>query len=309
MIDRLPRSNRNAIGLLKLLLAASLLIPALFFTVGAWLTYDSAIASAQRQVLQTSEVAREQASKVFEGQSQVADRVNDLARDLDAESIIRSERSMHEALAAITARLPQVQSVLIAALDGRPLASGRSYPVPHNVDLRTRDFFKSVVDGHDGPAISSLQMGDINRQVFFGLSRAWLGPQGELKGIIDVAILPAFFRDFYAVLLGEGRDGAAGRVVTLLRDDGQILVRYPPFPGPPPRAPRTGPFLTAVHANPEWGVYRSSSIVDQGTPERIYAYRHVQGYPLYVVAGTQHGRGGGRLAPYHAGPSDVWRAP
>ena len=285
MSVRLPKASPSSIGLLKLLLAASLLIPILLFVIAAWLNYKGVLASAERELLRTSEVAREQASRVFNGQSQVADRVNDLVAGLDAQTITASENSFHQAFAAIVGRLPEIQSVLLADKTGRPLVSAGTYPVPRNVDLRQRDYFKAVINDHDGPYVSSLQFGDVNRQVFFGLSQPWRGADGSLKGVIDVAIAPNFFQDFYSVLVGEGQNGPAGKVITLLRNDGQLLVRYPPLGGPPPRAPTTSRFFAAIQADPDFGMYRSRSIVDEDAPARIFVYRHVQGFPLYVVAG------------------------
>ena len=114
---------RSAIGLLWALLAASLLVPIALFAVASWFEYRSTLADAERELMHSSEVAREQASKVFDGQTQVADRVADLVSGMDTATIRRSEESLHNAFAAIVARLPQVQSVLLAGRDGHALVS------------------------------------------------------------------------------------------------------------------------------------------------------------------------------------------
>ena len=281
----LQQPSRSAIGLLRLLLAGSIAVPMLLFLGASWLNYRAALSDAERDLLRTSEVSREHASKIFEGQSQVVDRVNDLVRGMDAESISRSEQPLHEAFARIVARLPQVQSVLLVDRDGRPLVSAGVYPVPKDVTLKERDYFKAVVGGYAGTYVSSLQVGDVNRQLFFGLGRPWTRADGTLAGVIDVAVSPTFFQDFYRLLADEGNDSAAGKVFTLIRDDGQILVRYPPFAGLPPKAPQNGPFFAAITAHPDAGLYESRSIVDSNAPDRMFAYRKVQGYPVYVVAG------------------------
>ena len=281
---RLREPTRSAIGLLKLLLAASLLIPIVLFVVVAWLNYHAAIASAERDLLRSSEVAREQATKIFDGQGHLAERVNDMLRGLGPDAIARSEKSFHDAFAALISRMPQVQSLLLASKSGDPLVSAGTYPVPH-VQLGQRDYFRAIVDGYNGTYVSSLQVGDVNRQLFFGLSEAWRDTDGILKGVINVAVAPGFFQDFYAVLLGEGQDGMAGKVIALVRNDGQILVRYPPLPAGPARASTPPDFLAAIHANPVEGLYQSRAMVPASHPLRIYAYRRVQGYPLYVVAG------------------------
>jgi two-component system NtrC family sensor kinase len=277
-------AHRSAIGLLNVLLVASVLVPLVLFVTVSWISHRSALADAQQDLLRTSEVAREQAAKVFEGQSQVADRINDLVSGMDVATIRMSEAALHEAFARIVSHLPQVASVMLADRDGHPLVSAGTYPVP-NADLRIRDYFQAIVGGFGGTYVSSVQVGDVLRQRFFGLARPWTDFRGTLLGVIDVAVEPAFFEEFYRALIGEGDDGAAGKIVTMLRDDGQILVRYPPFQGVPPRAAPDNPFFAAVNAQPDSGVFEDRSIIDHDAPRRLFAYRKVQGYPIYVIAG------------------------
>ena len=279
-----PKTSRSAIGLLRILLAGSIIIPLILFVAASWMDYRAAFADAGRDLLHSSEVAREQAEKVFDGQNLIVDRVNDLVRGMDVAAIRREEQPLHEAFARIVGRLPEVQSVLLASADGRPLVSAGTYPVP-NVDLRKRDYFKSVVGGYDGTYISSRQIGDVNRQLFFGLARPWIDADGKLAGVIDVAVSPTFFEEFYKLLIDEGPDGSDGNVITLVRNDGQVLVRYPPFSGTPPRASDDSPFIKAIGEQPEAGIYDSHSIIDSNAPARMFAYHRVNGYPLYVVAG------------------------
>ncbi len=282
---RLIDSRRSPLGPVRVLVAASLLVPLLLFAIASWLNYRAALADATRELQHSSEVAREHAAKVFEGQSQVVDRVSDLVAGMDDAAVRASEQTLHQAFAGIVARLLHVQSVLLAGRDGHPLASAGVFPVPRSVDLSKRDYFRAVIDGYAGTYISGLQVGDVNRQLFFGLARPWTGPDGGLKGVIDVAVSPAYFQDFYKILVEEGGDGPEGKVMTLVRRDGQILVRYPPVSGPPPKLGGDSPFFAAIRANPDEGVFDSHSIVDANAPARIFAYRKVQGYPVYIVAG------------------------
>jgi two-component system NtrC family sensor kinase len=165
----------------RVLVAASLLVPLLLFGIASWLNYRQALADATRELQHGSEVAREHAAKVFEGQSQVVDRVNDLVSGMDDAAVRASEQMLHQAFAGIVSRLLHVQSVLLASRDGHPLASAGVYPVPRDVDLTKRDYFRAVIGGYAGTYISGLQVGDVNRQLFFGLARPWVGPDGTLK--------------------------------------------------------------------------------------------------------------------------------
>lgn len=84
---RLPAANASAIGLLRVLLAASLLVPIALFVTVTWLDSRAAIRDAEHDLERTSEVAGEQAEKMFDSQAQLADRVNDLTRDLSADAV------------------------------------------------------------------------------------------------------------------------------------------------------------------------------------------------------------------------------
>jgi two-component system NtrC family sensor kinase len=282
---RLSAANASAIGLLRVLLVASLIVPIALFGGVTWLDYRAAIQDAEHDLRRTSEVASEHAEKIFDSQAQLSERVNDLTRGLDADAIRANEKALHDTLNAMVARLPHVSSVLIASRDGMPLVSAEVFPVPRDVDLHGRDYFDAIMGGDKGLYLSGLQVGYVYRKPFFGLGRRWTGVDGTLKGVIDVAISPAFFLDFYQALVDEGVGNARGKVVSVVRGDGRILVRYPPFKEPPGVSIAPTGFLRAIGAVPESGVYTSRSIIDPGSPERMFAYRKVTGYPIYIAAG------------------------
>jgi signal transduction histidine kinase/CheY-like chemotaxis protein len=123
------------------------------------------------------------------------------------------------------------------------------------------------------------------KRPFFGLAGPWRGPNGQINGVIDIAVSPSFFRDFYAALSEQGGESKAGKVLTLVREDGQILVRYPEFAAQPPKVPHPNPFFDAIAAHPESGSFLGRSIIDRDAPQRLFAYRKVEGYPLYIAAG------------------------
>jgi two-component system NtrC family sensor kinase len=282
---RLPAANASAIGLLRVLLVASLLVPTTLFGVLSWLTYRAEIEEAEHDLSRASEVAQEHAEKIFDSQDQLAERINDLLRDTDANAVERNEKRWHDTLNGLIARLPHVASVLIASTSGTPLASAEVFPVAHDIDLHGRDYFDAIVGGDKGPFVSSLQTGNVYQKPFFGLARPWVAPDGSLNGVIDIVVSPTFFADFYKVLIGEGVGGVNGKILTLIRDNGRILVRDPPFKNPQPNAPTPVAFLNAIHASPAGGMYTSRSIIDPDAPLRLFSFRQVRGYPLYVAAG------------------------
>ena len=283
MSARLLDSQRSAIGLLKVLLAGCLLLPSVLFVVASSLEYRSAFTDAYRGLERSADVAREQAAKVVNEASQVGDRVSDMLRGMDAADVQRSEHSLHDAFSSIVLRRPQVEGVLVVAADGHPLASAGIYPVPSMVNVGDRDYFQAIVDQLQPLFLSKAQVGSVNQAAFIGLALPWTGEDGKLRGVIDVSVSPSLFEEFYAALADEGSHNKDESVVTLARGDGQLLVRYPPFPAGNMHSPLDGAFIRAISARPEGGTFVGQS-VDTGIT-RLFAYRKVQGLPVWVVAG------------------------
>ncbi len=278
------QSSGTAVGMLRLLLAASLAVPAMLFAAVAALDYRAAFADAARDAVRTSEVAREHAAKVFDTHKLVADRVIEALAGMDDMAIHGAEASLHAQFSRLIQDLPQVQSFVVIGADGHPLVATEQYPVTRNADFSDRDYFVALRNPDARLYVSKVQVSRINGKVFFGLGRRRV-EDGRFAGVVDIAVAPAFFARFYETLIGEEDRGQAEEVVTLVRDDGQLLVRYPPIAGIPPVAPPTAPFFAAIRDQPDSGSYTGNSVVDAGHPRRLFHYRRVQGFPIYIVVG------------------------
>ena len=284
MKERLLHGDQSAIGLLRVLLAGCLLLPLTVFVIASWLGYRAAFADAYRNVGRTADVAREHAAKVFDDQSQVADRVNDLLRGMTAGEAGLAEKRLHDAFASIVIRRPELLGVLVADADGSPLVSSGPYPVPKTVGVANRDYFKAIVQQSAPLYVTDVQNGILNQIPFFGLAQPWRSADGTLAGLIDVGVAPSLFDEYYAALAGEGRTEADGNVVSLVRSDGRYLVRYPPLTGGQVHTPLSPRFMAAIAAHPDGGFFEARSVT---VPDetRLFAFRKVQGYPAYVVVG------------------------
>ena len=160
-----------------------------------------------------------------------------------------------------------------------------AFPAPASADFSDRDYVKALKGDVSQAYISKVQLSRISGKLFFGWGRARRTAEGGFGGVIDIAISPDVFMQFYRTLVSEAGASLDGRVVTMIRDDGQILVRYPGFDGPPALVPPESPFFQAVRQNPNGGIYTNRSVVDQGAPERLFSFRKVPGHPIYTVAG------------------------
>jgi two-component system NtrC family sensor kinase len=270
---------------LNLLLIVSILVPALLFAVIALVSYRTAFNDAERELVWTSEIARAHAAKVFDSYRLVAGRVLDAVSNVPDAEIRRDEERYHNRFMGVIRDLPQIQSFIVVDATGHALFATGAYPVSRTDDFSDRDYFQALKSGDADTFIGRVQISRITGKEFFGWGRARRLADGAFDGAIDIAVSPDFFMNFYGTLVSEVGDDPLGRVVSMIREDGQLLVRYPALGRNVSVVPKGNPFFDAVRKNPNAGIYRNRSIVDDNAPERLFAFRKVEGHPIYIVAG------------------------
>jgi len=265
-----------ATRLLRILLIGSILVPLAVLAGGGYLawvsTRERAAADLRRQVA----IAEEHALKVLDTHQLVAARVNDLLGNLNDQAIGSLEQVLHEQLVQEIKNLPQVQTVLVIGRDGHPLVSATVYPVGHSVDMSDRAHFQALRAAADPYYVSVIEVGRLDSERHFILSRRKESEPGSFDGVITVTLSPQYFQDFYAKLVSASRDFTAG----LVRSDGIGLVRYPE---PAAGDHRDEALLQAVAVQPENGLFRGRSVVDG--VDRLAAYDKLPNYPIYATVG------------------------
>ena len=126
-------------SLLRLLLVASVAGPAFILGISAWVTYRQAFSDARQELMWTSEVALEHASKVFDSYALVADRVQDSLGTLDPGTIAKNEAALHRRFQGIIAHLPQIQSLIVLDRDAHLEVATDAEPVDRSIDFSDRD--------------------------------------------------------------------------------------------------------------------------------------------------------------------------
>ena len=102
-------------------------------------------------------------------------------------------------------RLPQLADIWVIGSDGRPVVSGTVFPMPQQMDLSDRDYFRvhqhnPAVGVHVGEVVQSRATNAQGRPRFFTLSRRRTGPNGEFAGVTTISISPDYFAEYYAPL-------------------------------------------------------------------------------------------------------------
>jgi two-component system NtrC family sensor kinase len=136
--------------------------------------------------------------------------------------------------------------------------------VPQNLNVNDRDYLAFCDKKSDGWYISNLAIGRTTGRTFFNVSRCRRAQDGSLLGAVAVSLLPQYFTDFYRKMA----ESEPGLSVTLMRDDGTVLARYPaadPSARPMPLAEMVeptgdaGPLVSLRRLEP-YSVYVAASI-------------------------------------------------
>ena len=147
--------------------------------------------------------------------------------------------------------LPQANSFFLVAADGRSVVSSRMQ-VPVKLDLNDRDYFRYLSE-HDDPGafVSEPVRSRMTGTLTIHIARRINAADHQLLGLAIGSIDLQYLEDFYRAI-----GLPAGESVTLLRDDGLVLARYPD------PAHTVGTYMPAISewyklAKAEGGTYRS----------------------------------------------------
>jgi signal transduction histidine kinase/ActR/RegA family two-component response regulator len=263
-----------ATRLLHLLLIGSIVVPLAVLAGGGYLAWVSTRERAEADLMRRVAIAEEHAIKVLDTHQLVAARINDLVGNLTDQAIMIEEQVLHGQIAQEIKNLPQVQTALVIGRNGHPLVSATVYPVDRDVDLSDRPHFRALRERADPYYVSVIEVGRLDSERHFFLSRRKESEPGSFDGLITVSVSPQYFQDFYTKLVDGSRDYTAA----LLRTDGVGLLRYPM---PAAGDNRDQALLSAAVEHPEGGIFRARSAIDG--VDRLAAYDRLPNYPIYAT--------------------------
>ena len=274
-------ARKLAVRLLKLMMIASLVLPAALYGYASWVSYRDIHDGADERIERSLDVQQEQALKVFETVDRTFAEVDEVVRGLSDDDIRAAQPRLHPRLAQIADVMPQLQAIVLIGRDGRPLASSALESVKTDVNFADRDYFKAQADKDAGTYVSDVRTPNLSSvgRDFFDLSRRLNSPTKSFRGVIAVAVRPKYFEDFYT-LIGQTR----GSFYALVRNDGAILARYPLRNNRAQRLSPTSALRMAIDHGVTHDMFTVNSEVD-GVPRRI-GFRKLAGYPVYALAGT-----------------------
>ncbi len=263
---------------LRLLVAASIILPVAIFLFASWVSYHQHLAEARDRLQRNLNTIYEHSLKVFETFELSALYLDELIAGTTEADIRSSEAAFNARLKSITDTLPQLRDLWIISAAGTPIVSGTVFPMP-KIDLSDRDYFRIHRDNENsGTYVSEVLKARAADLTFFTLSRAIRGPDGSFAGVTTVSIAPEYFINFYAKLPPPG-------VFALIRDDGAILARYPDLSQRLEKLSPNSTVMRSIREQPIEGFVTGTSPFDGHT--RLFAYRKMPRYNIYVVSGIE----------------------
>lgn len=261
----------------KLLILASLIVPALLFAFIVWQDYKSIVSAAQADVKRTTKTFEQHALNVFETHQLVAERINDRLKGMEWDEIQRSS-DISNYLKKIEEQYPQVFAIWLADSTGIVRNASVALP-PEPVNVRDRDYFQVLstsknIDLFIGHIVKPRVMKSLN----FNVAYRRTDTSGTFNGLIIVTASPEYFSKFWNTVTSP-RDSAT----VMLRNDGAVLSRSLGIdPNRLVLPPDSRP-MKEIKMNPE-GSYISESVHD-GT-ERIFGYHKVDKFNVFIFYGV-----------------------
>jgi signal transduction histidine kinase/CheY-like chemotaxis protein len=265
----------TSVRLHRLLLVASLLVPAVVFVAAAWWNRSEVVRENTETIARTAAVLHEHARKVFDTVELALARVDDRVRTMSWDDI--SSQETNAFLRNLKAPLEHAVSIWVTDADGYVRAGSQDWNPA--VAIADREWFSAQRDRDAGTYISASYEGKATKTASFAVSRRRSTQDGRFNGIIHVALSPEYFSHFFKEAAPAGPNVAA-----LFKESGEILARSPSLPQSNARSLRESDLMRAIAARPEGGHLSGISTTDQLL--RFYAYRHVSPYPLYVTFGV-----------------------
>ncbi len=270
------REAAESVRWLRLMAFLSVAVPLAIYAIFGVVGFLRATDETDARVSRSLRVAHEHASKVMATSEAVAEKAFSLVNGKKPQDLRSIEAFLHEELRKRSVDQPQIQSILILDAQGRPLASSRLFPFPR-VDLSDGEYFQHHLQGRTGPHLSRPIVTRTSNERVLNVSVPFEDDAGKFGGVINVALLTAYFHDFYGDLVADEPNLA----VTLFRGDGEVYTRWAQGAIPSDKLQPDAPVMQRVQAGEDSARLQGISSIDQ--KERIIAYRKVGDYPLYVA--------------------------
>ncbi|MBV8651916.1 MAG: PAS domain S-box protein [Alphaproteobacteria bacterium] len=272
--------RRIARGSYTTLLLAAILGPAVLFAAMAWWSWDREEREALDRITRITSLLQEHSERLLQTDTLVLDRIDDRLAGATWPEIIAYKDELHHFLASLAAGVEGVEAAFVVDADGEMQATSRELrPTPDGtpikINVRDRRYFMEARQ-QPGVVIDGPVIGRVGGEPVVDVVRRLRSPDGTFRGLAAIVISRKYLASTWSRLVEPGD------TVTLVRDNGLVMIRYPEVetvPGAPP--PRFSDAAVARLQTSDSGVMEATSAIDGVT--RLDGYARLEGYPIHIV--------------------------
>jgi diguanylate cyclase (GGDEF)-like protein len=248
--------------------------------IAIWVMREGVIADTVEDNHRLGVVIAEQTARTFQAADSVLGQMSETIGDSGVNDLKSLHdrfggHDYHEALARRLIDLPQTASFVIFDATGAFVNDSTQWPVPAYSNISRSYFQHFLTDPSAAPYFSEPV---VSRSLDFRttvLSRRITGPDGTFLGVVIAAIR----LDYFDTLLAS-TGFSEGTAVSIVRNDGLVLVHYPAKNFQPGmRLPPTSQWYAKVAAG--GGPYSSGGVFGDGGAAFVYVHP-LKTYPIVV---------------------------
>ena len=183
-------------------------------------------------------------------------------------------RETHDFVRQILQMSPEANILTITDATGRILVHSRLYPPP-DFDRSNRDYFRHFLERKDnGLFVSVPFIAGANGMPMVAMARQMTAADGSFLGVVAISLSIDYLSGLY-----QSANVQPGQSVTLLRQDGMVLLRSPdPTHQAGTRMPEVSPWYEIASGG--GGAYRSIGYLG-GVPALVSVHP-IKGFPLVL---------------------------
>jgi len=259
----------------RALIIAAILGPALLVGAMAWWSWDRVNRETNVEISRTVDILFEHTAKTVEADRVVLARIDDRVAGLDWPEILRREPELHRFLARLPVESEEIEAAFIVDGDGKIQVSSRETPNATAVSVGDRPYFAMARQG-EGAIIDGPFRDRATGHRVFNIVRRLSSADGAFRGVAVLSISPRYLGEFWQGVVSPGD------TVSLVRDDGVVLTRFPEAPlGDDEKPPRFSEETVAKLRVSDAGLIDTVSAIDG--VKRIDGYRRLKGQPIHIV--------------------------
>jgi len=281
------RRSRRLSSIVRRSANATIISLTIFAALSILASRDQTIADAEKTQIVLAKVIAENVRQAFSAINMVQQSIVDdvLAMEIEDEASLRqalADRSTFEMLRNKISAVPQIDVATIVALNGDVINFTRSFPTP-KISLADRAYFQEQINSQT--QIFSVSIPYQNRGNggwTFYFTRKLLSKQGKPVGVILIGTPPSYYVDKFRSLMLDDFFS-----ISLLRNDGALLARYPEVDGALGRTLKsTG--LDALNQNLKSVITDAPVASDPAiSPLRLIAPSALEGYPTTITVSAR----------------------